>query len=68
VQDYSRKNFEFKCRSSFGRKLAVVKTEVAREIEFFTAQLKIIAFSNMINELKHNLDWNYGDIFSYVIA
>ncbi|TDX42937.1 FRG domain-containing protein [Halanaerobium congolense] len=68
AKDYSRKNNGSKCRSSLGRELAGLETEAERELEFFTAQLKIIAFSNMINELKHNLDWNYCDIFSYVIA
>ena len=45
-----------------------MESKIAQEVQFFTAQLKIIEFSNMIAELKHNLDWNFGDVFSYIIA
>lgn len=43
-------------------------TETEQRIEFFIAQLKIILFLNMLAELKYNQYWNFGDIFSYVIA
>lgn len=68
VKDYSRGKDDSKCRSSLGRKLSELETEEARIIEFFIAQLKLISFSNMISELKHNQYWNFGDIFSYIIA
>ena len=68
VKDYSQGKDNSKCRSSLGRKLSKLETDTAQGIEFFIAQLKIISFSNMISELKHNQYWNFGDIFSYIIA
>jgi len=67
-KDYSKSNSDSKCRSSLGRDLARLNTEAEREIEFFKAKLKIIAFSDLIDQFKQVRAWNFGTVFAYIIA
>ena len=61
-------NDDSRWRSSLGRLLADLDTEAEKEIELFKTRLKIVAFSDLINQFKQVRDWNFGTVFAYIIA